>query len=582
MIRRKRRLFRSFERDFAAWAGKERFCWGRFGSPDDRWKGSRATRTRDTDDRERAPAGRIATDMKSIRVPAIAQRFSRERTPSKHDADFGRARSKLGGLRGSRVAGLAISLAAAWVAMGIRPSLKSEPANQELLPGTWSEARGNLSASDQPPRLLPAGNSARALAQTVAYGEEDWEDDSDSAPWDAPDESDEFDVADTSDQPANDDESSAPWIAVSPTNDEPEEANEPGPWLSDSEFFDATSVDRESSSDTSRDLSPGESESAPWMDAPRDPVAASAEFAASVKQVEERVWKGFGLAARGASFSARAELIAALTELAQRIDLESASDVHYRALAAGLNAIEEAEDFLPRGSRLDEDLDALDLASDHRTPIFHESQESFVSPLAAQRAYLQYASERLAFAVGHEPAGSLAFYAMGKLHGVMASDANATLELADAKAEVFHQAAVTADPRNYLAANELAVYLAREGRWPEARDMLVASVSVFAHPTTWLNLAEVHRNLGDTKLAELAAREAGWAKKEKQVRLARGDAVGPSTVHWLSPAEFSATSRPSGDLQPPAEALPTRAAGPEAPAATANSKPFPWFNFKRK
>ena len=56
------------------------------------------------------------------------------------------------------------------------------------------------------------------------------------------------------------------------------------------------------------------------------------------------------LAGRRAYFSAREEFIQALRTLSQAMDVQHGTNAHSAALAAGMRALEEAKDFVPRGA----------------------------------------------------------------------------------------------------------------------------------------------------------------------------------------------------------------------------------------
>ena len=57
-----------------------------------------------------------------------------------------------------------------------------------------------------------------------------------------------------------------------------------------------------------------------------------------------QVRQGYDLAQRGAHFSARAELVQSLRTIAQGFDTDNATDVHSKALDAGLLALDEIEE----------------------------------------------------------------------------------------------------------------------------------------------------------------------------------------------------------------------------------------------
>src|SRR5205085_396344 len=89
----------------------------------------------------------------------------------------------------------------------------------------------------------------------------------------------------------------------------------------------------------------------PWAEA----GVETPELQAIASQAETLVRRGFNLASRGATFSARAQFNKALRILAESLDATMAVDHHCKSLAAGLTALKESEDFQQRA--LDQPLD---------------------------------------------------------------------------------------------------------------------------------------------------------------------------------------------------------------------------------
>ena len=100
----------------------------------------------------------------------------------------------------------------------------------------------------------------------------------------------------------------------------------------------------------------------PWAHvAPRSP-----EMLAVLDRADQRVRRGFQLAERGATYSARAEFIAALQLITQANDAQQNTRLYSRALSAGLTALEESSDFTrPRGAR--EEVDVAAIVARHKT-----------------------------------------------------------------------------------------------------------------------------------------------------------------------------------------------------------------------
>jgi hypothetical protein len=283
---------------------------------------------------------------------------------------------------------------------------------------------------------------------------------------------------------------------------------------------------------------------------PRRPVAhvaaADAPIAAEpvhrvspvvVRQADERIRSGFALAERRAYYSAREHFLEALTLVADALDVEQGAGTHRAALAAGLLALDEAEDFAGLPSVGGPDV--AQIVRSHQTRALDDFDPQDLTALAARRAYLTYAQAQLAHAAGGEPLGSLALYSLGRLAPALAGDASAPQLGATSTALVYQQAALISNPDNPLAANELGVLLAGAGRLEEARDWLRHSTRLWPDRATWHNLSVVHRQLGETRLAQLAAVEAARAPS------AGGDApllAGSLRVAEVAPATFAATS----------------------------------------
>lgn len=293
------------------------------------------------------------------------------------------------------------------------------------------------------------------------------------------------------------------------------------------------------------------------------PAAANARsqgrIATAVAQrADQEIRRGLGLAQRRAFFSGRSAIIEALRLIAEAQDAAQGSVAHSQALAAGLRALEESDDFIAKNGDLEADLDVASIASGHRTPVLRELGAEHLAPLATRRAYYTFAQEQLAVAVDHEPVGSMALFALGKLHTVLAEQQAVIVPGAESKALVFHQAAMLVSPQNPLAANELAVLLARGGRFEEAREWLIHSARLSPLAATWHNLAVVHRQLGEARLAEAASHESRVANRGQPV--ASGSQRRPE-VQWVDSKTFASQG---GDLNDN---------GPAAPASTAQTRP---------
>ena len=238
------------------------------------------------------------------------------------------------------------------------------------------------------------------------------------------------------------------------------------------------------------------------------PSMRSADDGAALRAVAERadelVRHGYSLGQRGAYFSARAELIQSLRLVAQALDAQQGGDAHSAALARGMQALEEADDFAPKGTRLEADLNVAQIAKTHRTPVLKTEADAAVSPLMALQRYYTYAQQQLTTAGGELPVASHALYCLGKIQTVLADATPESQRLQGPKAMTFYQSALLVHGGNYLAANELGVMLARYGQLQDARRVLLHSVATRPHVEGWHNLAVVHARLGEHELAQRA------------------------------------------------------------------------------
>jgi hypothetical protein len=302
------------------------------------------------------------------------------------------------------------------------------------------------------------------------------------------------------------------------------------------------------------------------------------------RDAEMRNGRGFDLATRGALMAARREFIEGLRLIALQLDKDGETKHFTQSLASGLAALDEADDFSPRGTRFDVELDLPLLVRGHRTPVLKGTDVKDLSPLVAAGRYYAYAQAQLGMAAGGEMAGSLALYGLGKVHDMINEQRMPKFNAPLPKAMVYHQAALTTDPRNFRAANDLGVLLARAGRMEIAKAMLLHSLSVTSQPAVWRNLAVVHDQLGETQLSARARQLAAASQAEASKAFPPG--ANPNTsrfaVQWVDPATFATSSRAASDLQQPVPAnSPTALSGlpPMPKAPKASSSWSPWGSF---
>jgi tetratricopeptide (TPR) repeat protein len=257
--------------------------------------------------------------------------------------------------------------------------------------------------------------------------------------------------------------------------------------------------------------------------------------------------RAYAMAQRGMYYAARAELIQALQLVAQALDVEQRSTAHAAALAAGLTALKEANDFALQPGQLGA-VNVAEISQGHQTPVLKGAEA--MSPVVAQQQYFAYAQAQLVLAGGQEPAASLALSRLGQVHMAMGqAEANERGQNGP-RAMVYYQAALATDRQNYLAANELGVLMARYGQLHEAKNLLVHSVSIHPHAQGWHNLAVVHRRLGETDLAQRAEHERQLAMQQSPARAVS------QPIAWVDAKTFAA----SGANDPPVGSDPAQTA----------------------
>jgi tetratricopeptide (TPR) repeat protein len=258
------------------------------------------------------------------------------------------------------------------------------------------------------------------------------------------------------------------------------------------------------------------------------------------READKHTRRGFELANKRALFSARLELTRALRITAQGLDTERQTNRYSRALAAGLRALAEAEDFVARNGRLEAELDLPVIIGAHRTPLFRGRDATELTPLAAMREYHTYAQEQLASAVGREVAGSMALCGLAKLYVVIGDlPQDEGIPSAHPKAMALFQAALIVAPENGMAANELGVLLARNGRHGDARVAFEHSVAEHATAAGWRNLALTYERLGLTDAAHQAARQSLALRGQSDDAAQSVAVTSRGAVRWVPPAALA-------------------------------------------
>ncbi len=291
------------------------------------------------------------------------------------------------------------------------------------------------------------------------------------------------------------------------------------------------------------------------------------------RRLQPEVQKGFALGKSGAIYAARAQFVRVLRKIALAKDAESGTRRCTTALADGLRALDEADDFVPRGDALEAELDTLEIAASHGTPIVREAGYEEATPHEAIALYSRYAAEKIGEAVAGEQAGSMACYGLGKAYARL--EVQGEDPTAGRKSAVLHRAAIEAHEGNYMAANELGVWLARIGRYDQASRVLRQATAHGAPiSTVYENLAKVEEKRGKQKMA-LAARQQ--SQQIARAEIAQGALSQRRGIEWVDAGAFRqpgvpAPSMPTAPM--PAAPIATTAMPAAAPQRVA-SRPYP-------
>lgn len=266
------------------------------------------------------------------------------------------------------------------------------------------------------------------------------------------------------------------------------------------------------------------------------------------EQMLPSVQRGFGLARRGALFAARSEFIQVLRRIAQAHDAAGHTTSHSEALANGLRAIDEAEDFVPDGVQLEGELNVRAIASSHRTNVL-PAKPAEVSPFEAVALYHSYAQQQLRESVAGEQSGSMTLHGLGIVHAQLAERQDNDVQLTRS-AMTMYSAALDVCPNNYLAANELGVLVCRAGRANEAVALFQQAIDHAPSAVAYHNLAMAQQRLGQTGMAAANERES---QRLSALERSRGQVSQSAGVHWVTADEMARASHPiDRHTEPPA------------------------------
>ncbi len=252
-------------------------------------------------------------------------------------------------------------------------------------------------------------------------------------------------------------------------------------------------------------------------------------------QAERVLNDAVALADRGAIYAANRQFLRVMRMITQALDSQLGQQFHTRALASGLRALEEADDFaISTANRVEDDVHLATFVNGHRTPVLKGADLSQFTSLRAMQYYYEYAREQLTLAGGNSTLASRALFALGRAEMLLSTEQEGRQAGAPQSLALFH-AALQTDPGNARAANELAVMVARRGRLEEAADILSQGMAVSPTPAVAANLAKIFQRMGDPRAVPM---------RQMAERLAKnGPPVGRAArVLWVEPQAFDAAA----------------------------------------
>ncbi len=273
------------------------------------------------------------------------------------------------------------------------------------------------------------------------------------------------------------------------------------------------------------------------------------------------------MADRGALYAARNQFLRIIRMTCQSLDAQLGRSLHTKALARGLRALDESDDFALSGDSAESDLQIIGFIAGHRTPVLKNEDPRNITSLIAMQRYYKYAYEQLSLAGNDEPAASEALFSLGRVESLL-SEAKGNVRGGGPKALALFHAALTVNPHHGRAANELGVMLAKRGRMPEARNVLLQATTTSSNASAMRNLAVVQQYLGDPTSPATARRAEMLAARTRVPK------VGNSPVQFVDPAEFNqhGTSIAAMPQMSPTPAAPPAANVP-TPAAQMSPQP---------
>lgn len=289
------------------------------------------------------------------------------------------------------------------------------------------------------------------------------------------------------------------------------------------------------------------------------PVASATrcEWAEALGQRgRQRLERAEDLAARGAVYTARQEMVEVLRMVALTCDTQQQVQMHSAALAQALYALDEADDFLRAGSDGRAPSSVESIAAAHRTTALRGLPTAQMTPLEAVQLYCSAAVRDFTIAGAGQPVAAEALHALGRVtalqHSLGLGAGERAASMAEQKMLVYYQSAALVDPGNYRATNELGVLLVRFGQLHRAKAALEQSVAACSQPENCRNLAAVYESLGDHAASQRVSQRGGTTSANAAAperRTSDPQGLAP-VVYWVDPATMAAQGATSVDTAP--------------------------------
>jgi tetratricopeptide (TPR) repeat protein len=216
-------------------------------------------------------------------------------------------------------------------------------------------------------------------------------------------------------------------------------------------------------------------------------------------RLSQHVRKCESLLGRGAFCSAREEAEMASMLLYRHIDLHDNSFRCEPAVQSANQTLREVDDFLVTLRSTNDGDSIRRLVDAHATPVLKDKNLSGMSPLTAAQHYLHYAEAQLVAAAQGHPWASELLYTVGRTYQAEADSNSARVDTLRMKALAYYRAARITLPSNAIACNQLGYLLLQMDRNTEAREALIAAVTLKLEEASLSNLAEASRRLGDSQ-----------------------------------------------------------------------------------